>query len=385
MEMTKNGNALDTEGDDVKPLHWFPFVPKNWLSSAAVRAMRPEQRGAFIDLLAIAWGDGETEPALTTTDDEDLAEMSGLGERWATLGRKVRAQFIERDGRLYNVQLSQVWVEQQALHAARSDKAAAAVAAREARRHPAGMISGSSDDDLPPISRSSQDDPGHIQLELESKLKEQQHISRTRETFPQFAGSYPQVVEFAAANEQLAGEWLETLAALPMVKVEKFVAETNKALQEGMHPAALVDAMVDWSTEIGPADSLRAPPRLMFWREFIRKAKANIGRDAARKTAYAPRSFGRDPSPALRIPTGSQPIVKISDAIAMQVLEQLRRDVANAGGIESFPMNSVPPKIRAAIAAAGGLEKLIDTSRANDSARTAFIAAYIPQPGAAHG
>lgn len=111
MEIMKNGNALDTEGDDVKPLHWFPFVPKNWLSSAAVRAMRPEQRGAFIDLLAIAWGDGETEPALTTTDDEDLAEMSGLGERWATLGRKVRAQFIERDGRLYNVQLSQVWHE----------------------------------------------------------------------------------------------------------------------------------------------------------------------------------------------------------------------------------------------------------------------------------
>lgn len=97
-------------------LHWFPFFSKDWLSSPVRAAMLPEQRGAYIDLLSYAWGSGDAEPSLAS-DEAQLAAQSGLGGRWRKLGSLVRAQFEERDGRLYNAKLSEVWTEQQKKHA----------------------------------------------------------------------------------------------------------------------------------------------------------------------------------------------------------------------------------------------------------------------------
>ncbi len=105
-------------------LHWFPFFVKDWLSSPARMAMLPEQRGAYFDLLAIAWGNGEQEPFLPN-DDATLSALSGLGRRWRKLGPLVRAQFTDRDGCLYNAKLSSVWFKQHDKHERAVQRAAA--------------------------------------------------------------------------------------------------------------------------------------------------------------------------------------------------------------------------------------------------------------------
>jgi uncharacterized protein YdaU (DUF1376 family) len=75
--------------------------------------MTPEQRGAYIDLLAYAWGNGDDPPALPD-DDAKLAALSGLGKRWFKVGQLVRDQFSAANGLLLNERLSEVWVAQQA-------------------------------------------------------------------------------------------------------------------------------------------------------------------------------------------------------------------------------------------------------------------------------
>ena len=103
-------------------LHWFPMYPEKWLASAAINAMSPEQEGGYGRLLKIMWRDGEEEPWLPT-DDRELASLSRLGSRWKKLGPAIRRQFVERDGRLYNTVLSEVWREQQAKHIRAVDRA----------------------------------------------------------------------------------------------------------------------------------------------------------------------------------------------------------------------------------------------------------------------
>lgn len=98
-------------------LHWFPIYYVDWLASAAISAMLPEQEGAYMRLLMIAWGNGEAEPSLSTSPVA-LAQMSRLGARWKKLGALIVEQFDERDGRLYHAKLSEVWREQQEKHAA---------------------------------------------------------------------------------------------------------------------------------------------------------------------------------------------------------------------------------------------------------------------------
>jgi uncharacterized protein YdaU (DUF1376 family) len=97
-------------------LHYFSFYAPDWLSSPSVNGMLPEQEGAFIRLLATAWGNGDAEPSLPA-DDATLASQSRLGSRWKKLGPAIRKQFTLRDGRLYNAKLSEVWREGQKRHA----------------------------------------------------------------------------------------------------------------------------------------------------------------------------------------------------------------------------------------------------------------------------
>lgn len=85
-------------------LYYFAFYPKDWLSSPAVRRMAREDRGDFMDLLCLAWGNGTVEPSLEKDD-------------FGTVSERVRAQFRERDGRFYNEKLSIVWRESQSRHA----------------------------------------------------------------------------------------------------------------------------------------------------------------------------------------------------------------------------------------------------------------------------
>lgn len=96
-------------------LHWFRFYAKDWLSSPAVTMMTPEQRGAYVHLLALAWGDGSIEPSLPA-NDASLAQMSGLGPRWKKQSALIVEQFDRVGDRLVNAKLTDVWREGQEQH-----------------------------------------------------------------------------------------------------------------------------------------------------------------------------------------------------------------------------------------------------------------------------
>lgn len=97
-------------------LHWFPFYAQDFLTSEGVLCMTPEQIGAYVTLLCVAWGDGTRPPSLPD-DDVALGKLSRLGKRWARGRELIRGQFRQdEEGRLVNVRLSEVWQEQQDKH-----------------------------------------------------------------------------------------------------------------------------------------------------------------------------------------------------------------------------------------------------------------------------
>ena len=82
----------------------FQFYPNDWLSSAAVILMTPEQEGAYIRLLCYDWAsDGIPD------DDATLAALSRLGEGWlkggSTVVRKCFNQHPGKPGFLTNPRL----------------------------------------------------------------------------------------------------------------------------------------------------------------------------------------------------------------------------------------------------------------------------------------
>ncbi len=148
-------------------LHWFPFFGEKWLASPAHAAMSPEQRGAYIDLLAYAWGNGSEAPSLPA-DDAALASLSGLGKRWAKLGALVREQFNERNGRLVNAKLTEVWLEQQIKHerASQRGKSGGRAKAAKGKNNPS-----TSREQAENSQRTSLDGAKHIEVELEEAVR----------------------------------------------------------------------------------------------------------------------------------------------------------------------------------------------------------------------
>lgn len=99
---------------------WFPFYAADWRLSNTVRAMTYEQRGVYVELLVIAWDDGMERPSLPD-DDTRLAALTGLGKKWAKVGRPVLEMcWTLSDGRWTNERLSHVWDVQSARYQLRS-------------------------------------------------------------------------------------------------------------------------------------------------------------------------------------------------------------------------------------------------------------------------
>ena len=139
-------------------LYYFAFHPKDWLSSPSVRRMAREDRGDFIDLLCLAWGNGTVEPSL---EKDDLSAAS----------TRVKAQFRERSGRFYNEKLSQVWRDGQVRHLQAVKRGKASAKAKRERKRletvskqsPTAMSNGgeqrplsmSIEDHIDPLSRGA--------------------------------------------------------------------------------------------------------------------------------------------------------------------------------------------------------------------------------------
>lgn len=91
----------------------FPAMqlyPKEWITGQGTRAMSPEQRGGFFDLLCEAWD--QKPPCSLPDDDGQLANLSRTGTaRWGKIAPLIRSQFVPcSDGRLRNPKQVAVWL-----------------------------------------------------------------------------------------------------------------------------------------------------------------------------------------------------------------------------------------------------------------------------------
>ena len=84
-----------------KPM-WFKFYPQAWLSDSTVCAMSPEERGGYFQLLCHQAVSGPL-----PENDNALARLSGLHERWESCGGVIKSRFVtDIDGNLINKKLS---------------------------------------------------------------------------------------------------------------------------------------------------------------------------------------------------------------------------------------------------------------------------------------
>ena len=81
----------------------FQFYVNDWLGSANIMLMTPAEEGAYVRLLAIAWGQDDCG---LPDDDIQLATLSRLCEGWLNgSGQKIKKCFIKKGDRLYNKRL----------------------------------------------------------------------------------------------------------------------------------------------------------------------------------------------------------------------------------------------------------------------------------------
>ncbi len=89
----------------------FQFYPSEWFARA--RRLSIDGQAALVNLMAEAWRAAEDghPPCTIPDDDESLAELSGLGARWAKVARALRQQFTPVDGRLRDERLHRYWMD----------------------------------------------------------------------------------------------------------------------------------------------------------------------------------------------------------------------------------------------------------------------------------
>lgn len=93
--------------------HWFPFFTNDFLASSKIAVMSTEEIGAYVLLLCHAWND----PDCSLSDDDPI--LIRLGRFSGDISR-VRACFIQKNGRLVNERLEKEWKKYQEIHYVRS-------------------------------------------------------------------------------------------------------------------------------------------------------------------------------------------------------------------------------------------------------------------------
>ena len=119
----------------------FPLYASDWTGSPTIQAMSPVQELAFFRLLAFAWQFQDHDCSLPD-DPTLLAAWSRLGDRWATEGKLVRAQFVPhpfKSGRVINKRLHFLWRERRDFLKLQSDKGKASGLARQPRLNPGSI------------------------------------------------------------------------------------------------------------------------------------------------------------------------------------------------------------------------------------------------------
>ena len=103
------------------------FYVNDWLASPKVAMMSLEQQGAYMRLLCFCWASGD---ASLPDDDGALAALSGLNDRWVSVGGALRAcfeQHPDKSGFLTNMKVYGLWEdrEKQRKDASKAGKASA--------------------------------------------------------------------------------------------------------------------------------------------------------------------------------------------------------------------------------------------------------------------
>jgi uncharacterized protein YdaU (DUF1376 family) len=88
-----------------KPVY-FSFYPSDFKASSTVCSMTPEQIGGYILLLCHAF---DSDDCGLPDDDQQLALLSRLNDRWPQVGTRVKMAFKKRGSRLYNDRLLIEW------------------------------------------------------------------------------------------------------------------------------------------------------------------------------------------------------------------------------------------------------------------------------------
>jgi len=116
--------------NDKSKAPWFKFYAKDWLSDGVVMAMTAEERGVYIQLLAMDWNDDgilDSDEALSLICKADVSVISTVVER-SFAGRSTDGQ------RRSNGRLSALRLEAGDSHAQKVAAGKASAKAREAKR-----------------------------------------------------------------------------------------------------------------------------------------------------------------------------------------------------------------------------------------------------------
>ncbi|HEX3745398.1 MAG TPA: DUF1376 domain-containing protein [Bryobacteraceae bacterium] len=145
----------------------FLFYCEDWLSSTAIDLMTAAEERGYLRLLLHAWKNADCG---LPNDDKSLAQLSKLGRAWmGASGAVVRAQFFEKDGRLYNQRLVRERENQVAIRQARSGAGKAGAESRwHGKRIATPMAKGGQKDaSSNSISNSSITTNSDVELEAE--------------------------------------------------------------------------------------------------------------------------------------------------------------------------------------------------------------------------
>jgi len=96
----------------------FQFYPKDWFSSRNVRRMTLEQRGGYWELLCHEWLEDDCS---LPDDDDELAFLSGLNDKWPECSKNIRKCFEKRGKKLFNLRLLEEREKQEAFRKKCSD------------------------------------------------------------------------------------------------------------------------------------------------------------------------------------------------------------------------------------------------------------------------
>jgi len=81
---------------DKREMPWMPFYVNDFLSSAEVYLMTPEEGWGYLNLLFAQWQSGAKR--CIPSDKEELAKLSRLGGKWGKCSRRIMKQFVRVGG-----------------------------------------------------------------------------------------------------------------------------------------------------------------------------------------------------------------------------------------------------------------------------------------------